>query len=196
MASAKETQAYLYRVVTTQVRVQEMIDEGLLLAAPGAAERRGRAQRSALDDFGPDARVEARRMGEVYELLYCLENSVRELIRTSLLERLGPEQWWDEGVPEKIRKSAESRARDDERAPWHSPRGDSLLVYIDFLQLGEIIRHRWEDFEDLLGDQAWVENYFKEMNRTRRALAHTGSLTQHDVDYMEMRVRQWLMVVG
>ena len=170
-----------------------MARDGLVLPARREIQR---TERTALDDFGLDARIEARRMGEVYELLYCLENSVRELVQSSLVEALGADRWWEDGVSEKIRKSAENRAKDDERAPWHGPRGDSLLVYIDFLQLGEIIVERWEDFEDLLGDQAWVENYFKEMNRTRRALAHTGSLSQHDVNWMEMRVRQWLMVVG
>jgi hypothetical protein len=50
--------------------------------------------------------------------------------------------------------------------------------------------------EGPLGDKDWGENYFKEMNRTRRALAHTGQLSQHDVEWLEMRVSQWLRVVG
>jgi hypothetical protein len=193
LRSAADLQAYLYRVVTTQGNLRQLVDDGVLRERPGPASR---STKTALDDFGLDARIEARRMGDVYELLYCLENSVRQLIQATLLETLGPEAWWEEGIPERVRRSAESRARDDERAPWHSPRGDSLLVYIDFLQLWDVIDHRWDDFADLLGDRAWAENYFKEMNRSRRALAHTGSLTQHDVDWMEMRVRQWLMVVG
>jgi hypothetical protein len=41
-------------------------------------------------------------MGRVYELLHCFENSVRELIETTLGEALG-ERWWDDGVPEGIR---------------------------------------------------------------------------------------------
>jgi hypothetical protein len=31
---------------------------------------------------------------------------------------------------------------------------------------------------------------------TRRALAHTGQLTAADVERMEVRVRDWLRVVG
>jgi len=135
-------------------------------------------------------------MGEVYELLYCLENSIRELIETTLRDALGPEDWWQDGVPDAIRKSAEKREKDDASAPWHGPRGESLLNYVDFPQYGDIILKRWESFEDLLGDPGWVENYFREVNRSRRALAHTGSLTQHDVDWMELRVKQWLRVVG
>jgi hypothetical protein len=39
-------------------------------------------------------------------------------------------------------------------------------------------------------------NHFGEMNRTRRALAHTGTLTETDVERVDFRVREWLRVVG
>lgn len=167
--------------------------QGLLAGPKGVGVAAGE---SVLRDFGIQAQIEARRMGRAYELLYCLENSVRELIESTLIEALGASEWWERGVPESIRTSAEARAREDERTPWHGPRGDSLLVYVDFVQLADIIASNWEYFSDLLGDRTWVANYFREMNRTRRSLAHTGSLTQNDVDWMDMRVRQWLMVVG
>lgn len=194
-SDSRESQAFLYRAVTTNDRVERLVADGLL-REPTIVAADGKLDHSILDDFAVEVRTEAKRMGAVYELLYCLENSVRELIETTLIEARGAESWWTTGVPEKIRKSAESRSKDDERAPWHGPRGESLLVYTDFLQLAEIISENWLHFSDLLGDEVWVKNYFREMNRSRRALAHTGSLTQHDVDWMEMRVRQWLMVVG
>ncbi len=135
-------------------------------------------------------------MGDVYELLYCLENSIRELIESTLREALGADQWWDGGVEESIRKSAEKRRDDDAKARWHGPRGDSLLSYVDFPQYADIILKQWEHFEALLGDQAWIRYYFEELNRTRRALAHTGRLSEADVERMEVRVRDWLRVVG
>lgn len=195
MATSPEIQAFLYRVVTTNDRVEKLIEEGRLKEAP-ARSASASGSGSAIEDFSIEAQVKAKRMGAVYELLYCLENSMRELVESTLKETLGPDKWWDEGVPEAIRKSAESRASDDERAPWHGPRGESLLNYIDFPQLADIITGRWSDFRDLLGDRVWVENYFRELNRSRRALAHTGDLTQQDVDWMEFRVKQWLQVVG
>ncbi len=134
-------------------------------------------------------------MGRVYELLYCLENSIRELIETTLKEDLG-QDWWVNGVGPSIRKGAEKRADDDKRARWHGPRGDSLLVYVDFPQYGDIILSQWSLFEPVLGDQDWVTAYFAELNRTRRALAHTGRLTEADVERMDVRVRDWLRVVG
>ncbi len=135
-------------------------------------------------------------MGQVYELLYCLENSIRELVEVTLREAFGAEEWWTHGVDSTIRKSAERRQVDDQKARWHGPRGDSLLSYVDFPQYGDIIASQWQHFEPLLGDQAWVNYYFAELNRTRRALAHTGTLTDADVERMEVRVRDWLRVVG
>jgi hypothetical protein len=190
-----DVQAFLYRVVTTNDQVERLIKDGRLVV-PRSIRAAPAGERPVLEDFSLDARIEAKRMGAVYELLYCLENSVRELVEATLREALGPEKWWTEGVPEKIRKLADNRAKDDKSAPWHGPRGESLLSYVDFPHYAEIIVERWENFVDLLGDKAWVENYFSEMNRSRRALAHTGSLTEHDVNWMEMRVKQWLMVVG
>jgi hypothetical protein len=146
--------------------------------------------------FSAEAQAQAASMGKVYELLYCLENSIRELIESVLRETLGAEDWWVKGIDSEIRKSAEKRAADDAKARWHGPRGDSLLSYVDFPQYADIIEAKWGLFEPLLGDRAWVAYYFAELNRTRRALAHTGRLTAADVERMEVRVRDWLRVVG
>lgn len=152
------------------------------------------AQRT-IDSFSREAREQAAAMGRVYELLYCLENSIRELIETTLTEDLGQE-WWVKGVNPSIRKGAEKRSEDDARARWHGPRGNSLLVYVDFPQYRDIILSQWSLFEPVLGDEDWVTAYFSEFNRTRRALAHTGRLTEADVERMDVRVRDWLRVVG
>jgi hypothetical protein len=196
MDGVTELQAFMYRTVTTNTAVERLIDDGRLVEPPVRADAAVDVP-SALDDFSVEARLAAKSMGEVYELLYCLENSMRELVETTLREAIPePDDWWAKGVPEKIRRSAESRRRDDGKARWHSPRGESLMYYVDFPQYGDIMIERWSDFEPILGDQEWVSSYFSELNRTRRALAHTGRLTEADVQRMELRVRDWLRVVG
>jgi hypothetical protein len=188
-------QAFLYRAVTANARVDEMVREGTVLEVEwgGATTERSR---STLEDFSVAARVQARRMGEVYELLYCLENSVRELVERTLREAFGDASWWAAGVPERVRKSADGRKEDDLKTPWHGPRGESPINYVDFPQYADIIGEQWEHFADLLGDRDWVIRYFSEMNHTRRALAHTGTLTEMDVERLDLRVREWLLVVG
>jgi hypothetical protein len=192
VSGSVELEAYFFRALRANVEVDSLEADGTLEASrPDEA-----SASSAIRNFNPTARVHAERMGEVYKLLYCLENSVRELVESTLREKFGPEDWWSLGIPEKIRKSAEGRKRDDLKARWHGPRGESPLSYVDFPQYADVISEQWTLFEDLLGDRDWVISYFNEMNRTRRALAHTGQLSATDVARMELRVDDWLRVVG
>lgn len=193
MSGPSDLQSFLFRVIATNHRIDALAHSGKL--ADGPRPDAG-SSRDVLEAFELAARVQARRMGDVYELLYCLENSVRELIERTLREVHGPEQWWFTGVPEAIRKAAEKRKEDDVKARWHGPRGDSLINYVDFPQYADVILDQWEHFEELIGDRDWLAQYFAEMNRSRRALAHTGSLTETDVERMDFRVREWVRVVG
>ncbi|GAA3834946.1 hypothetical protein KACC15558_13580 [Brevibacterium ammoniilyticum] len=181
--------------MTENISLQAFFFRSMAVNRQLNAEDPGPTQQT-IDSFSPDARDQAGAMGKVYELLYCLENSIRELVESTLREAYGPQDWWIKGVDEMIRKGADKRAADDAKARWHSPRGNSQLAYVDFPQYGEIILSRWDLFEPLLGDQTWVTAYFAELNRTRRALAHTGRLTGADVERMDIRVRDWLRVVG
>lgn len=194
MEGSADLQAFFFRAVTANARLEALERDSQV--SVGSTHSIERHRSAALEDFSLEAQIQARRMGEFYELLYCLENSVRELVERTLREAFGPEQWWSSGVPEKIRNAAEKRKQDELKARWHGPRGESLINYIDFPQYADIMVLQWEHFEELIGDQDWMVNYFAEMNRTRRALAHTGVLTDTDVERMEFRVREWLRVVG
>ncbi len=192
-SGGSDVQAFLFRAATSNGRVEDMIDRGQLRGptAPSAAD-----EGSILDQFSFAVRVEARRMARVYELLFCFENSVRELIEDRLKEAFEVETWWTEGIPEDIRRNAERLKDKEQQTPWHGPRGGTLLAFVDFPILARIITEGWEHFEDLLGKTGWVENVFEEMNQSRRAIAHTGVLSQHDAERMELRVRDWLRAVG
>lgn len=166
------------------------------VTVPEAPETSVSTRQSTIEQFSDEARRQAAGMGRVYELLYCLENSMRELVESTLREALGDQVWWTDGVPELIRRSAEKRQADDQKARWHGPRGVSQLAFVDFPQYADIIEHQWVHFEPLFGDLPWVRYYFTELNQSRRALAHTGHLTEADVERMELRVRDWLRVAG
>jgi hypothetical protein len=170
-----------------------MVERGELLepAAPAAV-----AVPTPIDDFSFAIRLEAKRMAAVYQLLFCFENSVRELIEDRLKEAYTVETWLTEGVPEHIRANAEKLKAKEKRTPWHGPRGGTMLAFVDFPVLATIVIEAWEHFEDLLGKPEWVTNLFDEMNQSRRAVAHTGVLTQYDVERMELRVNDWLRAVG
>ena len=85
MEHGERLQAFMFRVTTANGAVRTLVEEGSLREPPGevAAVTVG-----ALDYFGVDDRRAARRMGRVYEVLYCLENSVRELTETTLRDAM------------------------------------------------------------------------------------------------------------
>lgn len=194
MKDAERVQAFFFRAATANGRVQEMIERGELREPVEAAA--GAAVSEVVEDFSFAIRLEARRMAAVYQLLFCFENSVRELIEDRLKEAYAVETWWTEGVSEPIRNNAEKLKAKERQAPWHGPRGGTLLAFVDFPILATIIRDAWEHFEDLLGKPEWVANLFDEMNQSRRAIAHTGVLSQYDLERLEIRVKDWLRVVG
>jgi Swt1-like HEPN len=170
-----------------------MVEEGILVSGTTPVVA---SDGSTLSQFSFAIRVEAQRMTRVYELLFCFENSVRELIEDRLREAYDVETWWTSGVPDDIRRMAERLKDKEKQTPWHGPRGGTLLAFVDFPILARIITERWQHFEDLLGKPSWVESTFDEMNQSRRAIAHTGVLNPHDAERMELRVRDWLRVVG
>jgi hypothetical protein len=194
MSEPTDLQAFLYRTAAVNARVEELVENNVLIesAFTGGED----STPSLLDDFSFAIRLEAGRMAGVYQLLFCFENSVRELIEDRLKEAYSVEKWWEDGVPENIRTNAERLKSKEKQTPWHGPRGGSLLAFVDFPILAEIITACWEQFEYLLGKREWVTGLFDEMNQSRRAIAHTGVLRQIDVERMEMRVRDWLQVVG
>ena len=52
-------------------------------------------------------RREADRMSRSYQIFYCLENSIREMIVQRLEEQYGTD-WWNAAVPEAVRRNAEA----------------------------------------------------------------------------------------
>jgi hypothetical protein len=193
--SSTALQAFLFRAASANSRVDELVENGELMA-PLAAAGFSEASAEPFSDFSLAIRIEAKRMARVYELLFCFENSVRELIEERLKDAFGVEAWWSDGVPEDVRKTGNKLKLKERQVPWHGPRGGTMLAFVDFPILAKIITQRWDHFEELLGKPDWVTNLFDEMNQSRRAIAHTGVLSPFDVERLELRVRDWLRIVG
>ena len=60
--------------------------------------------------FAERLRDEASRMSTNYAIFYCLENSIRELIVQRLEEEHGT-NWWNNAVPEQVRKNAQDNQK-------------------------------------------------------------------------------------
>jgi hypothetical protein len=132
----------------------------------------------------------AEKMSYVYTTVAAFENSVRDLIKSVLLEGLG-EDWWNAGVSEKIRKAAEGRMDEERKIRWHVQRGDDPIRFTMMPNLANIIAQNFELFEPYLHNVDWVRSIFETVDRSRNVIMHSGTLSDRDVARLGSLVRDW-----
>jgi hypothetical protein len=147
---------------------------------------------SELDD---DLVLQAQKMAVVYTAICAFENSMRRFISKKLLETKG-EDWWVQGVSEKIRQKADSRRDEENKIRWHTPRGDTIINYTEFGDLIAIIRNNWTDFEPHVISIEWAEQIIKTLERSRNVIMHSGELVNQDIERVGMYIRDWKNQVG
>jgi hypothetical protein len=157
------------------------------------------AERNLLEEtlrpFSIEMRNEALEMGRLYTLLYCFENSVRNLIRERLQETYGS-NWWADKVPKKIKDFAETRQKDAMENSWLEGQKRDLFGFIQFGHLSDIIVANWEDFSDLVPTQHWIKQRMDELEQTRNYVAHNRLLLPGEFQRIEMYVNDWNRMVG
>jgi hypothetical protein len=153
------------------------------------------ARTLSLDLLEDEHVISARKMAAVYTAVAALENSVRKLISTRLLEETGAD-WWVGGVSDKIRSRAEARQAQEERTRYHSRRGGDHLNYTDLKDLGSIIRQNWATFEPYFPSVEWVESIFNVVEQSRNVIMHSGNLDDEDVERLGIYIRDWVKQVG
>jgi hypothetical protein len=141
--------------------------------------------------------AKARKMAIIYTAFSTFENTVREFVSKSLLEEKG-EDWWEQCVPEKIKKSAEIRKLEEERFRVYSPRGESLINFVDFGDLMSIIQkeENWPTFEPFLPNIEWGRAIMDVLERSRNTIMHSGYLNDKDIERVGINIRDWLQQVG
>ena len=128
-------------------------------------------------------------MAQNYIILYCLENSIRELIVKRLEEEHG-DDWWTQVVPEAVRKNAEKNKK-KEQASGITPRSTEDIDFTNFGELGEIIKANWETFGDMLRDIRAVEKILALLNSLRAPIAHCKALAEDEELRLNLGLRDW-----
>lgn len=151
----------------------------------------------SVEDLGFSPRViyDAKKMASVFTAFFCIENAARELITERLLARKGSD-WWELAVPQKIKAAVQKLKEREEKAKYHATRSSALIGYTMFGNLSQIIIANWDDFSDLLPDQAWITSRFNDLEMSRNIIMHTGTLPQLEVERIGSIVRDWIRQVG
>ena len=137
----------------------------------------------------------AKSMATVYTAIAAFENSVRRFVVKVLMENKG-ENWWEEGVSEKIRKFAESRKKEEEKIRWHTRRGESMINYTEFGDLVSIMSQNIDLFEDYIISIDWARQIIQTIERSRNIIMHSGELGRKDIERIGTNIRDWINQVG
>lgn len=149
----------------------------------------------SLDLLDDDEVNAAKEMSAVYTAIAAFENSVRKFVEKVLLEHKG-ENWWEECVSDKIRRTAESRKKEEEKIRWHTPRGDSMINYTEFGDLASIMAQNYELFEVHIVSIDWARQIFQTLERSRNVIMHSGELGRRDIERIGTNIRDWINQVG
>ena len=142
--------------------------------------------------FEERLRNEARDMAVHYELLYCLEQSIRELIR-DVFEASGESDWWTNCVPQLVKQNVK-RSIKREREAAVTPRSNEEIDYTTFGELGEIIKANWSLFGSVFNDIKAVEKVLSNLNSLRNPIAHCSPLAPDEVLRLELSLRDWFRI--
>jgi hypothetical protein len=74
-------------------------------------------------------RREASDMRDHYELFYCLERSIRDLISEKLLAEKGP-NWWEEAVPDPVKMEAAKNIKREQESGVRQDQTKRLIIRI------------------------------------------------------------------
>ena len=133
---------------------------------------------------------EAAEMAVYYQLFYCLEKSIRDLISENLRENAS-ETWWDsERVPPAIKEEVNKR-KQTEVDNGVTVRSDKPLDYTTFGELEGIITKNWDVFGVIFESQRAVQKIMKNLNVLRGPIAHCCPFSDDEKERLKITVNDW-----
>jgi Swt1-like HEPN len=145
--------------------------------------------------FEQAVRTEAAEASEHYEVIYCLEQSIRKLITETLEDAVGAD-WWNSGkVPPDVQQEVNKRLK-TEKESGMTQRSTDLIDYTTFGELSVIISANWDFFKTVLTEQRAVARVLRDLNLLRNPVAHCSPMAADEVERLRLSVKDWFRLMG
>jgi hypothetical protein len=139
--------------------------------------------------FPSALRKPAADMASHYETLFCLENSIRDLVNEKMIDAHG-DGWWDQNVPQPVKETvAQNRKRESDAGV--SMRSADLIDYTNFGELSVIIEHNWQTFADTYNNLKGLRRVLSGLNILRAPIAHCANLAPDEILRLELGIRDY-----
>lgn len=142
--------------------------------------------------FEMETRQQAKQMGDLYYLYFCLENSIRNTIIDRLQEESGS-NWWSVKVPNSVKGKVTSRIEQEKDTPF-SERSEEPIYYTDFKDLIDIIEANWDIFSDTYRSVESVKQTLETLNILRRPIAHSSILNEDEILRFKLHIKDWVRI--
>lgn len=140
-------------------------------------------------------RKNAIQMSEYYEIFYCLETSIRNLISNTMIEAEGPNWWTTSRVAIGIRNEVNA-IRSKEESAGVTTRSDNMIEYTTFGQLSQLITDNFVLFEPIISSKSAVSRVLNQLNLLRGPIAHCCYLAEDEQDRLSLAVKDWFRLLS
>lgn len=145
--------------------------------------------------FQQAIRSEAAAMSRYYEVFYCLENSIRQLIVETMEDAEGT-NWWTGGrIPANIVTEVGTRLQ-REIDSGVSVRSEREIDYTTFGELSVIITSNWDLFSPILSSKRAVEKVMSSLNLLRGPIAHCSPVSEDEILRLQLAVKDWFRMMS
>mgnify|MGYP001291948489 CR=1 FL=1 len=159
------------------------------------SELKGQIEDSYYPQFSANIRATASRMSRHYELFYCLERNIRELVAQALEESENSTEWWQAPrIPQQIVQDVSTRIQREVDTGF-SRRSDDELDYTTFGELAQIITSNWDIFGSIFSSKKAVERVMASLNTLRNPIAHCSVLAEDEILRLNLTVRDWFRLM-
>lgn len=141
--------------------------------------------------FEIDIRKSAKKMADYFVLYYCLENTIRRMIRDTLFIKHGA-NWWDTQVPVGVKEAVRERQEKEKDSVMSIRAVNDPLAYSTLGELIPIIENNWNSFSDQLRSKKAVQQTLTQLNQTRAVIAHSVELNDDEIQRMQLLIKDWL----
>jgi hypothetical protein len=143
--------------------------------------------------FDEAIRKQAASMAEHYEIFYCLEKSIRDLVSQRLNGEMSM-NWWDHAVPDPVKSNVATNMQ-RELDSGVTIRSTEKIDYTTFGELGEIVRKNWAIFNDTFSSQKAFDKIMTSLNILRAPIAHCCPLAEDEVVRLKLTLKDWFRLM-
>jgi len=145
-----------------------------------------------LQSFPEKLLKESMDMSDCYQILYCFENDLREVINDIMHENYG-DDWWEQHVIQKIKDDVKKRQGAEKDSVYYG-RVDDPLYFTTLGEIKEIITGNYDIFTNHFRSKKFVDELLFQINRLRVVVGHSCMLEEMDVTTLKQNIERWYTI--